>query len=68
MSLSDKEKKEIAEIVALVLDSRMKQLYSEIARGFVEISNGMMEDLANDFTATKYLGSKHDRRTKKEMG
>lgn len=49
MSLSDKEKHEIAEIVAMVLDSRMKQLYSEIARGFVEISNCMMEDLATIF-------------------
>ena len=47
--LTDQEKRELAEIVALVLDSRMKELYNQIAAGFCEISNCMMEDLAKIF-------------------
>jgi hypothetical protein len=68
MSLSDKEKTEIAEVVALVLDSRMKELYSQIARGFVEISNGMMEDLADilDKRNTSVIKKIEERRNKLE--
>lgn len=44
--LSDAEKQQIAEVFATVLDARMKELYSEIAAGFVTIVDCMMNDLA----------------------
>lgn len=46
MSLSDKEKREIAEIVVLVLDSRLNQFRKEIVAGFAECIDWHNENFA----------------------
>jgi hypothetical protein len=46
MSLNAQEELQIARIVAQIVDARLDQMTKEISVGFVEIANGMMEDLA----------------------
>ena len=44
--MSDREKQELAEVFAIVLDARMAELYTQIAQGFTQILEFMMQDLA----------------------
>lgn len=46
MSLSASDKRDIAEVVNVVIEARNQELYSEIAAGFVEAINGLMEMFA----------------------
>lgn len=44
--MNEREKLELAEVFSTVLEARMQELYTQIAAGFVEILNCLMEDLA----------------------
>ena len=44
--MTDRDRKELAEVSATVLDSRLNELRSELARTMVTIIDRVMEDLA----------------------
>jgi uncharacterized protein YbjQ (UPF0145 family) len=46
VSLSASDKRDIAEVLNVVIEARNHELYAEIAAGFVEVINGLMEDFA----------------------
>ena len=65
--MDDREKKELAEVFAVILDVRMKELYSQIAKGFYYAIECFMEDLATILESNKDSYFKKIKEYQKEL-
>jgi hypothetical protein len=60
--LSDSEKRDLASVFATVLEAKMQEMYTQIAAGFVESMNCMMEDFATIMQAQNKLSVEENRK------